>query len=194
MGKMKFDLHDFYQIIKNENILFCYSGPISHAVIEGIGQTLRMDLEIEDAGQTTSQSLFSIFIEQMQNIFNYSEEKIVQENNLEKELKMGVLVIGYEEENFYIYCGNKIFNQDVSGLQQKIDSIKDLDKAQLKALYKEKRKAETEEGSKGAGLGLIEMARKSNQPIQYAFKNLDETFSFFAIKVWVTRRMQKWKT
>jgi len=42
-------------------------------------------------------------------------------------------------------------------------------------------------GSKGAGLGLIEMARKGSEPIEYSFLSIDDNFSFFTISVVVGR-------
>lgn len=182
------DLYKFYQGLKADNIIFCYSGPISHATVEGIGHTLKLDLEIEDAGFTVSQAIFSIFVEQMQNILNYSAEKVKEDTQLEKELRVGVLVIGQENEDLYVYCGNKVFCADVPTLQQKIESIRMLDKDELKALYKEKRKQTPDEKSKGAGLGLIEMARKAGKPIDYCFTPIDDTYSFFSIKVTIRRQ------
>jgi len=178
-----FNLYSFYQKISGDNIMFCYCGPISHSTIEGIGHTLRLDLELGDVSFTTSQSIFSTFIEQMQNILNYSADVVVKDSEVEKELRAGVLVIGHENGGFYIYCGNKMFNADVPKLQAKIDSLSGLDKDQLKALYKEKRKQNPDEGSKGAGLGLIEMARKSGKPLEYSFSPIDDSFTFFSIKV-----------
>lgn len=180
-----FELYNFYKNIKNEKIVFCYSGPISQATIEGIGNTLRLDLKMEEADMNSSQKIFSVFIEQMQNVLNYSEEKIINDKEIEKELRIGVLVIGQEGDNFYVYCGNKIYNKDIDRVQRKIDEISELNQEQLKELYKKRRKSEPEEGSKGAGLGLIEMARKSGRPIGYSFEKLDGEFSFFSIKVLV---------
>jgi hypothetical protein len=178
-----FELYNFYRNIKKEKIVFCYCGPISQSTIEGIGSTLRLDLEMEEADMSTSQKIFSVFIEQMQNILNYSEEKIINDSELEKELRIGVLVIGEEGNNFYVYCGNKIYNKDEEKIKGRIDEISGLNQEELKALYKQRRKIEPQKGSKGAGLGLIEMARKSGLPIEYSFKKLDQEFSFFSIKV-----------
>jgi len=178
-----FDLYSFYKEIQSDKILFCYSGPISHSTIEGIGHTLRLDLELGEVDFSTSQSVFSTFIEQMQNILNYSADIITKDSEIEKELRSGVLVIGHENDGFFVYCGNKMLNKDVGKLQAKIDSLTGLDKDQLKALYKEKRKQSPDEGSKGAGLGLIEMARKSGKPLEYVFTAIDGDFTFFSIRV-----------
>jgi hypothetical protein len=182
------DLYQFYQGIKQKDIIFCYSGPISQATVEGIGHTLKLDLEIEDAGFNVTQAIFSIFVEQMQNILNYSAEKVKEDTELDKELRIGVLVIGQEEGGLYVYCGNKVLSSDVVKLQEKIESIRSLNKDELKALYKEKRRQVPEEGSKGAGLGLIEMARKSERPMEYAFIPIDSQYSFFSIKVTIRRQ------
>lgn len=183
------NLYQFYQSIKEQKIIFCYSGPISQTTVEGIGHTLKLDLELEDAGFTMSQAIFSIFVEQMQNVLNYSAEKVKEDIELEKELRVGMLVIGQEWDGLYVYCGNKVFNHDVERIKEKIEGIRMLDKDELKALYKEKRRQAPEEGSKGAGLGLIEMARKAGKPIDYSFTPVDSQYTFFEIKVTIRRQI-----
>ncbi len=180
---MELDLFDFYQPIKAEGIIFCYSGPIAHSGLEGIAQTLRRNLEIEEAGHTATQAVFSVFIEQMQNILNYSAEHPRVSEFSEEALRMGITVVGIEGSNYFVYCGNKVYRRDVDSLRGRIDDLKLLSKDQLKQLYKERRRMEPEAGSKGAGLGLIEMARKSGQPLAYDFKIIDDQFAFFSIKV-----------
>ena len=39
-----------------------------------------------------------------------------------------------------------------------------------------------EEGSKGASLGLVEMARRSGYPIEFAFEEINHEHTFFCIK------------
>ena len=185
---MELKLYDFYQDVKSKKILFCYSGPIAHASIEGVGYTLRRNLEVEAAGNTATQAVFSIFVEQVQNILNYSAEKLGSDAELDDELRVGVVVIGHEDDgSYFIYCGNRVYNNDIPRLENKIESIRHLSKDELKALYKERRRMEPEPGSKGAGLGLIEIARKAGKPLDYSFTKIDNEFSFFSIKVVVGR-------
>lgn len=184
---MKLNLYDFYQDAKEKNVIFYYCGPIAHASIEGVAQTLRKNLEYEDAGSLTAQSVFSVFIEQMQNILNYSAERVNAVETVENELRIGVVVIGHEQNGYFILCGNRIYNSDVQGLRNKLELIRNMNKEELKTLYKERRRMEPDPGSKGAGLGLIEMARKGSEPIEYGFTPVDDNFSFFTIRVVVGR-------
>ncbi|HVI41693.1 MAG TPA: SiaB family protein kinase [Anaerovoracaceae bacterium] len=184
---MKLDLYDFYQDAKGKNVIFYYCGPIAHASIEGVAQTLRKNLEYEEAGNLTAQSVFSVFIEQMQNILNYSAERVANSEAAENELRVGVVVIGHEQKGYFILCGNKVYNRDIQGLTDKLELIRHMNKEELKALYKERRRMDPAPESKGAGLGLIEMARKGTDPIEYSFLPIDQDFSFFTIRVVVGR-------
>jgi hypothetical protein len=123
----------------------------------------------------------------MQNILNYSAEKLENKEVTEDELRIGAVVIGHDENGYFILCGNKVYNSDIAGIKDKIDEIRDRNKDELKALYKERRRMEPVPGSKGAGLGFIEMARKSSEPINYSFTPIDNDFSFFTIRVVVSQ-------
>ena len=184
---MKLDLYDFYQDAKGKNVIFYYCGPVAHAGIEGVAQTLRRNLEYEDAGNLTAQSVFSVFIEQMQNILNYSAERVSKPEDSENDLRVGVVVIGHENSGYFILCGNKMYSSDVPALSEKLELIRNMNKDELKALYKERRRMDPAPESKGAGLGLIEMARKGTEPIEYGFLPVDGEFSFFTIRVVVGR-------
>ncbi|MBR0597403.1 SiaB family protein kinase [Sinanaerobacter chloroacetimidivorans] len=184
---MNLNLYEFYQDAKGKNIIFYYCGPIAHASIEGVAQTLRKNLEYEEAGNLTAQSVFSVFIEQMQNILNYSAERLAIPETVENELRVGVVVIGHEKNGYFILCGNKVYNGDIPALTEKLEYVRHLNKEELKALYKERRRMEPSPDSKGAGLGLIEMARKGTEPLEYSFLPIDREFSFFTIRVVVGR-------
>jgi hypothetical protein len=186
---MNYSLYEFYQEVKLKQIMFFYCGPIAQISIEGASYTLRKNLEFEDASNLTSQAVFSIFIEQAQNILNYSAEKLGHKSeDMENELRIGVVAIGRNEDgHYYISCGNRIYNQDIDRLRETIESVRFLNKDELKALYKERRRKEPDPGSKGAGLGLIEIARKADKPIEYSFTPVDQEFSFFSIRVVVGR-------
>ena len=177
------NLFELYNNLKNQKIMFCYCGPIGQSSIEGVGNTLKRNLEIDEAGVNTTITIFSVFIEQVQNILNYSAERLGNLAEEDNELRVGVVIIGREESgNYFTYCGNKILNEDIGELEKKIDYVNSLNKDELKLLYKERRRMEPEPGSKGAGLGLIDIARKVGRPLEYKFSKVDDTFSFFSIK------------
>jgi hypothetical protein len=193
---VNFNLYDFYRDIKGKRIISCYSGPIAHVGLEGIAQALRRNLEMEHNNGNSTQAVFSVFIEQMQNVLNYSAERpghTAAETGDETgpDLRVGIVLVGQEDDGYFILCGNNIYDLDKERIAARIEEVRNLGKDELKTLYKERRRQTPEQGSKGAGLGLIEMARKAGKPIEYAFTPVDDTFSFFSIKVVVRREDMK---
>jgi hypothetical protein len=178
---MQFNLQEFYADLQGKGIIFCFSGPVSQEVIEGVGETLRQRMELQDTDLNTSQKVFSIFVEQMQNIVNYSAERVVMDEREEGDIRSGVLVVGTQDKGFYVLCGNKVRNEQVGPMKEHLELLVGLDKNGLKSLYRERRKAAAAENSKGAGLGFIDIARRASRPIEFEFVPVDQSFSFFSL-------------
>ena len=68
-----------------------------------------------------------------------------------------------------------------SACMRALSRIREMSKDELKALYKEQLRADPEEGSKGAGLGFMEIARRASKPIEFDFTDLGD-YTFFALK------------
>lgn len=179
---MGFDLYDFYSIVKEQKIIFCYSGPVIQEGLEGISQTLRKKLQADEVEFAVAQAIFSIFVEEMQNILNYSAEKqTFCESETTVSLSCGIFLIGTNENGYFMYCGNQILTEDIPYLTEKIEEIRLMPKDDLKDLYRRRRRLPPDKGSKGAGLGLIEIARRSGSAIDYKFTKVNESCSFFSI-------------
>ncbi len=176
-------LNEFKDLIEKEGILFCYSGPFSQGVIQEMAETIKHRLEfIEEDKTSIGDRIFAVFIEQVQNIKRYSAELQAKKNS-DFETRTGIVVIGQEKERYYSISGNLIENDKVPGLKEKIDIVLSMNKEELKKYYKEKLKSEPDLASKGAGIGIIDMARKSEGPISYHFKKVNENSTFFSLKV-----------
>jgi hypothetical protein len=98
------------------------------------------------------------------------------------EIRYGILTIGKEGDDYVVCAGNLVVRTDVDRLNSKLSKIRDLSKDELKALYKEQLRAEPEMGSKGAGLGFMEIARRASKPLEFDFTNIDANHAFFALK------------
>ena len=176
------DMFQFYEAMKKDKIIFCFSGPTSQGVVEGIGEALRQKMELETKTQRLAGHVFSIFVEQMQNVLHYSAEKAGGDPR--GDLSHGILVVGrLDSGEFYISTGNYVHKDDTERIVALLDKMKDMDKAELKAFYKEERRRERREGSKGAGLGMIETARKATRPLEYTLSPSDDgNHDFISIK------------
>ena len=178
-------LYEIRQYLNQQGIFFAMSGPISQDIMAEIADTLKRKMRLEETNTSVVFSVFSMLIEQAQNIIHYSAEKLPVDDSEENkgEISLGTIAVGCEDAGYFVLTGNLIKHAKVERLRGKLNKLRGMDKEELKRYYKEQRRKEREEGSKGAGLGFIEMARKASKPIEFDFVEVDEAHSFFSVKV-----------
>ena len=101
------NLYDFKKELNRQGIFFCFCGSFSQDLLVEIGNTLKQKMRLEEANYTTTLNVFSIFVEQVQNIIHHSVEKTCPSKS-EEVTRNGIIIVGYEEKNYYILCGNFI--------------------------------------------------------------------------------------
>ena len=178
------ELFDVRSILRKQGIIFAYSGYLTEAVLSGVGEVIKHKLALDDAHTKTLRGVFAVFVEQMENMIRYSAEK--EPNSATEppllELRYGILTIGREGDDYVVHAGNLVARSDVERLRERLSQIRSMNKEQLRAQYKERLRAAPEEGSKGAGLGLMEIARRASKPIEFDFTDVDDKHAFFTLK------------
>ena len=178
-------LHTFKNELGNRKIFVSFNGPVSQDLMAELGDVLKQRMESEQAGTSKVLNVFSMLVEQAQNIIRHSAEKM-QGNNLSgdvKELSLGIIIIGHEGDgHYFVLCGNMIENEYVEPLREKLTRLQHMTKDELRKHYKKQRRRKPDERSKGAGLGFIEMARKAVRPLAFSFRKIDANLSFFSLK------------
>lgn len=182
---MENDLYRLKTELHEQGIFFCFSGPVSQKLVTDIGAILDQKMSMENAGKFTVLRVFSLVVEKVQNIIHYSDEEFLKETSgtSEESFRFGLIAIGFHEEHYFVLSGNMIRNDKVPPLREKLRKVQGMSKEALKVAYHEQRRRKTpEKGSRGAGLGFLEMAKKAGKPIEFTFKRIDDQMSFFSIK------------
>lgn len=178
---MKNNLLFVQNMLRDNGILISFAGRLSQGLIEEYGTAVKSYLETEERPQNEIFHIFSIFIEQTQNIKNYCSLK--QNSRFHEAITDSCIVtIGKTDSGHFICSGNVVDKEDLEPLIARIDPLIRMDKAGLRQLYKEKLREDKPDGSDSAGVGLIEIARKARQPLEYTVTGLDEHLSFFTLK------------
>jgi hypothetical protein len=180
---MTFGLYNLRECFSNNKVIFCYSGPMSQDLMVEIGNTLKSKMQQDAFNRSVVAKTFSILVEQVQNIIHYSSEQTVLEHIDDARLSTGIVAVGYEDGGYFVASGNMINIDDKKRISLMIDKINGMDPDEKKRYYKEMRKKGPEEGSRGAGLGFIEMARKTDKPVDYDFIDIDDQSCFFSIRL-----------
>jgi len=170
----------YYAKMREEGVVMAYNGPISQSILLDLGSNLKNKFGQDSTIFT--RRIFSIFIELAQNILHHSEERLfsMSEN---KEIGMGMLLVR-KVGNYYVLSSANLAKQEAAErIKNKCDYINSLNKDELKQFYKEQRQKPHEEGKSGGNIGLLDMARKSGNPLGVDLKVVDNGFAFMVLKV-----------
>lgn len=176
---MAFDLHKWVKELKVEDNLFIFEGELQESDITNILYELEDKLLNNDLDKKILKKVYNIAIESLQNLFHHSE--YIEYDDSEKyNCKFSSLIIKQVDNNDYkIITGNFILDEKRNFLKERIDKINNLDKLQLKILYKEVLNNQSYSNKGGGGLGLIDIARKSGNKLKYNFYSYKNSLSFF---------------
>lgn len=163
-----------------ENIIE-YRGHLTFSTIGRLLTILKAKMVEKGIALGVYKRILSVMIEVLENIYKYSEK--YQNNLYIAKNFIPTFSIGRDEESYFIVSTNPLRIEDAIVLKKKIERINNTDAAGLKLLYRQtiSNGHFTEKG--GAGLGLIEMVKISNSPIEYSFTPINEEFSLYNLKV-----------
>jgi hypothetical protein len=143
-----------------------YENAPSHSLIDVVKKNLDLIQE-----KNTVKPLLYLLIETLQNIERYSTHKISSED---------CALVYMDKHNFYSYTQNLVDNGKVPALRERLVFLEGKSREDLDKLYKEVMAAE-ELTERGAGLGLIDLARKTQNRMFYEIKPFDKENSVYSI-------------
>ena len=174
-------------LLPDDRFMLCYSGYVSEDLLDAIGLTLKVRLNEHVEDKKKVKQIFSIFVELMQNLIRYGLEgpKGVTIKD-EDHSGFGLVMVVEETDGFIsLISGNYIKSEAVPAMQARLSKVQGKSDEELRALLKDQIRKPTEETSKGASLGLTEIARRSAKPIETSFVQSDDMHHFFMMKAFV---------
>ncbi len=185
-------MHDDFQITKyynefNKNgITAIFQGALSQSVLSEIAENLKE--KISDR-ETIKSKIFAIFIELAQNIYHHSADK-KHFFTTNSDIGVGIVSIRDLPNCYSLSAGNMVNGRQREALEERCEYINGLDKEHLTDYYRQERKNAKGRTSTGAHVGLIDMVRRSGNPLEIHFDTVSEQLSFFSITVTVDKDWQ----
>jgi len=96
--------------------------------------------------------------------------------------------ISFLDDRIMIVSKNQIENVNIQNLNDKIDHINELSLEEIKDLWGKLIQQDEFSTKGGAGLGIIEMARKSSLPLKKRFIEMEGSFSQFFLGIEITNK------
>lgn len=180
---MKF-IYDLHKTMQTKNLILVYEGEFTQDITRSVLAMAERNMESLGEESSIKRKVFNVMVECLQNICKHSEHKALRSASGRTN---AIFMIGKQDDEYFITSGNAIANDKVDDMAKRLENINALDKDGLKSLYKDIIKNGSLSDKGGAGLGFIDMARKSGRKLGYDFEPINDTLSFFSLKTTIPR-------
>jgi hypothetical protein len=157
----------------NERLLFVYRGSVTDRNSLPLITLLENEMKDDSFGLIGQKRLFMFALESLQNISKHSDH--------DKYGDMSLVTYKRTDDGYTITTGNMIASENVADLKKRLEEVNNLDIKDIKDLYRQILSNAEFSKKGGAGLGLIEMAIKTGNRLDYDFVPVNEDFSYFIL-------------
>lgn len=174
-------LFDYYRELENDRLAFIFNGDVSDDITDGIIRITEFNVNNFEALAALSRRISFIMVECFQNVIRHGAKHEPQ-----GEKSSGLFAARLMGDANYVSSINLIDMDEVAVLSEKLSQLNSIEKDKLKALYLEVLNNQEITTKGGAGLGLIQLARKAGQPISYDFETISDQLSNFYLSLKLT--------
>ncbi|MBN1388416.1 MAG: SiaB family protein kinase [Bacteroidales bacterium] len=160
-------------IMMDDHLIFVYRGVVTNQNSEALLRLLENEMEHSDFGFTGRKRLFMFVLESLQNVSRHI--------NSSEHAGMSLVIYSKNNSGYTVTTGNVITNDDERELREQLELLNSLEPDEIRALYRKRLSSTTLSDKGGAGLGLIEMAKKTGNRLDFDFIRIDENLLYFIL-------------
>jgi len=166
--------------LHNDDLIFAYTGLVSDSITHKIIELTQFN--IDSAGNFTKlkNKISFLMAECYQNVARHG--KYSAEVNTLSDYQ-GAFYVRSVKDCFFIASANSVTNDVIPSIKEKLEKVNSLNADELRLLQKQVLAKGKLSDRGGAGLGIIEMARRTGRKISYDFAPIDSRSSLFFIQL-----------
>jgi hypothetical protein len=169
-------LKELHKTLQSDDLCLVYSGIFSDSMTDKIIDLSSVYLENNPELSKMRKRTSFLVAECFQNVVRHGSKSNSTDTHY---LSSGSFLVRFRENKCFIASRNAVPNDQVDELHKKIEDINSRSEDELKARYKGILAEGNISEKGGAGLGLIEMARKTKNKLHYCFDKIDNEFCEF---------------
>src|ERR1043165_4250163 len=177
---MMLNIYDFYDKMERNNIMLSFKGDITSELLTSVLQIMESKLDNLQEEPKIKKKVYNVLVECLQNLYHHLDEVSQDQND---KIRSAIFMIGKIDNQYNIITGNYIKNSNIEGLKKRLDDINLLTKEELKEYYKLILNNGEMSVKGGGGLGMIDIARKTGQKLNFSFSPVDDKYSFFSLNI-----------
>lgn len=162
-------------------VIIEYKGHLTFNTTGRMLTILKTKMERDGIHVSIYKRILSVVIEALENVYKYNDQ--YQDFRYITEKYVPYFKISKNHTAYYIQCDNPIKNKHINKLQKKLDTVNSKDFEGLRHLYRETISDGKFSSKGGGGLGIIEMAKISGNPLKYKFDKINDEFSYYSLTI-----------
>jgi hypothetical protein len=177
-------VYEFYKSMKEHEITLVYEGEITHQITKAFTSLTESNMAKEEESNTVQKKVFHVMVECLQNISKHADD--FGSNDFMFSGR-GIFLVSKGKEDYTVTTGNAVENTKITDLKRLLEQVNSLDKDELTEMYKKQIKEGRLSDKGGAGLGFIDIKRKTGKNLEYHFLPISEHTSFFLLTSTISR-------
>jgi L-cysteine desulfidase len=166
--------------VEKGEVLINHYGPLSYEEIGFLLNKMTSLLERYGFGITIRKKVYSAMVESLENIYKH-QDIIRDNNNFQPKFELVL-----NKESIGLTCSNSLKKAKIPSLKSRLEKVNELDKAGLKEFYKEVILSGNVSQKGGAGLGIINIAKVTENKLDFRFEDIDDEYAYFTISIKVS--------
>jgi hypothetical protein len=185
---MSFNIENFFSDQPKDNIVLYYKGNVDSDVINHVLDSVEEKMVAVDEHPKLRKKVYNVLVESLQNLYHHVDKVPVDyEEQVEK---FGLLVVRKVTDGYRIVTGNFVQAENKEKLEEKIKRINRSTHEEIKELYKFILNHQRISAKGGGGLGLVDIARKTGNKLNYTFVSYNDNYSFFYLDILVSEEKE----
>lgn len=181
--------YQLYQDLQKDNLSFFYHGTFSDEITDKAIDLSDKNINNVSGLSKMRKKVSFLMAECIQNIVRHGANDYAHSITSQSEMFFTRNI----DETYFISSANLVDQGKREFLTNKLEQVNNLDREGLKQLYLDILTNEEMSEKGGAGLGLVEMARKSGQKLDFDFKDINDIYSFFYLQIKLKSKSEQTK-
>jgi hypothetical protein len=181
-------IYDLHRTMMSQKLILVYEGDFTQETTKSILAMAERNLDSSGEESGIKRKVFNVMVEALQNIVKHSSEQNLKVGALVSQ--SAIFMISKDDNRYCVMTGNPVPKSSVARLKQNLEDLNSKDKEGLKEMYKEIIKNTQISDKGGAGLGFVDMARKSGEKLEFQFAEMSPDRDFFCLKVNISREKE----
>jgi hypothetical protein len=181
---MSFNVENYITDQTTGEIILQYKGNIDSDVINHVLDSVEVKMTEANEHSRLRKKVYNVLVESLQNLYHHVD-RVPEDFEDQTADRFALLVVRKVDNGYRIITGNFVRADNIEKLEERIKRINRSSHEEIKELYKFILNHQKISQKGGGGLGLVDIARKTGNKLEYSFREYSRNHAFFYLNILV---------